>query len=44
MGSVVVAFVVSRSKPVVAVIVRGGPLEDDAVRAVVPAIQIRRKR
>ncbi len=44
MGNVVIAAVVSRAKPSVAVIISGGPLEDGAVRAVVPTIQIYRKR
>jgi hypothetical protein len=42
MGNVVMAFVVSRTKPFVAVVITGGPL-DGVVRAVVPTIQIRRK-
>jgi hypothetical protein len=44
LGDVVLASVVSRRKPPAAVIVRGGPLQDDAVRAVVRTIQFLRRR
>jgi hypothetical protein len=44
MGNVVLASVISRSKPAAAVIIRGGPLQDDAVRAVIRTIQFRRRR
>jgi hypothetical protein len=44
MGNVVMASIVSRSKPAAAVIITGGPLQDDAVRAVIRTIQFRRRR
>jgi hypothetical protein len=44
MGNVVLASLVSRSKPSAAVIITGGPLQDDAVRAVIRTIQFRRRR
>jgi hypothetical protein len=44
MGNVVLASLVCRSKPSAAVIITGGPLQDDAVRAVIRTIQFRRRR
>jgi hypothetical protein len=43
MGPIAIASIVSRGRPPVAVIVRGGALQSDAVRAVVRSIRIRRR-
>lgn len=43
-GNIVVASIVSHTRPSAAVVLRGGPRQDDAVRAVVRTIQFRRRR